>query len=164
MTIDIMEQIDRLEKMTQNLSDEVVLSKPDDKSWSICGIIEHMISVERGVSVLLKNNEGETIDVESYFSEDQIEAVNQNTESRYRAPLPLHPKGRIQNVEKGVGMLRQLRTDLHQAIASNKIQWNLETLAHPFLGPMTKKDWLTFMTSHFDRHLIQIEKTLSTLK
>ena len=163
MITKLIEQVDRLEKMIENLSEEEALKKSDDSSWSVCEIIEHMISVERGIAVLLKNNEGAIITDSSYYGKDKIESINQNMEARYKAPSPLNPKGRINNVEKGIGMLREVRTGLKGAIDSDKIQWNIEPVPHPLIGKMTKQDWLSFMTSHFERHLVQIERTIASV-
>jgi hypothetical protein len=52
--------------------------------------------------------------------------------------------------------MERLNAKIKAAVEPGEIAFDGQTWPHPYLGEMTKLDWLHFLIAHTDRHLAQI--------
>jgi len=140
--------------------------KPSEKVWSILECVEHVYLIAEIVlkvfvtpPVTEKTEDSPT----ELFGEQKLNKLL-ITNRAFKAPAPdfVSPKGRFANSADAMENINRIIGEIIQHINANTIEKETQTIKHPVLGEMTKVDWVHFMISHTNRHILQIEdlKTL----
>lgn len=162
--MDLFTQCQHLQDIIGQLTPTELNYKKNTEAWSIMEILEHLVLVEIGIAKMIGNNKGSIQEKANLQNTEMLKKFTKNREKKYKAPVTIQPTGMIKEAASAIEMLVNNRERLTDAINSDKIDWMIETPPHPFAGPMSKRDWLDFMSAHMDRHMDQITEVISEMK
>ncbi len=151
--------LSRLDKVLVALDDDTARKRLTPDSWSALDCIEHLYVVNTGVLRILRAPVTQRM-------ERPPEAVGRSVINRYlpdrtrkySSPEGVRPTGRFHTLEQARTAMEQLNAKIKAAVEPGEIAFDGQTWQHPYLGEMTKLDWLHFLIAHTDRHLAQIQE------
>lgn len=151
--------------LLEGISEEQAKHKPAVDTWSVLECVEHIFLVDVGVSKTLTvttPQEAEN-DKSELFSHDKLHHILVNKRSDFKVPAPdfVTPKGKFQTLEEAKKGIEIVIEKIIFHLNTNDISKETHTIAHPRLGEMTKTDWVHFLISHTNRHLLQIRELLN---
>ena len=161
---------DRLAAVLGDVRPQEATVRPDDNTWSIQEIVEHLTMVEFGTArictkllneakVAGKRSDGR-VELSAVFAERSAQVANQ----RLEAPDRVHPTGKVTILESFDRMkankllFDDMRVDLEHYDLSNP------KFPHPYFGDITAPEWLVLLGGHELRHTKQIENLLEKLR
>jgi hypothetical protein len=155
----------------QNNSDEMaalVRAIPADQihihendKWSILQILEHVWIVEKACMMMLARPSATHADKAELHGNDKIKAAMLNSPNRrVEAPASVQPKGKFTDIETLMKSFFEQRSQFQQDLEAGKLVVDNRTQKHASLGEMTMADWMYFMLSHTQRHMVQIRERL----
>lgn len=156
--MNLLVQPESLRRQVADTDREFLHFTPDESIWSLHLILGHIFKVEKGVKSILMNNGGVEIETEALYSEEQIHLISMDRRVKYKAPIATIPTRTDHSLDESLKAIKDLRSEIYHAIEMNQIVWNTSGPPHPLFGKMSKMDWLHFLISHFDRHMLQIEE------
>lgn len=149
--------------------DEATL-RPDDQTWSIQEIVEHLTMVEFGTARICTKLLGESkkggkpsngrVELSTVFAERSARVATQ----RLEAPDRVHPTGNVpisesfERMEANQKLFDDMLPDLERYDLSN------QRFPHPYFGEITAAEWLVLLGGHELRHTKQIEKLLEKIR
>lgn len=151
-----------LKKSVDGLTEEQLRFSPGEDQWSINQCLEHIILSEPMIFAMFKQeiskpNLSETPPKPSNSDEEIINSITDRSE-KYQAPEMLKPTGKYKNVKEALTAFEVGRGEIINYIKNADIN-ALRT--HTSQGPTGRVDGyqnLLFITSHSDRHILQIEE------
>ncbi len=136
--------------------------KPSEKDWSVLEIVEHVFLINKAVyKVLTTPPPAERMEntLSELLGEQKINKLLViNRSHKVAAPDFSKPTGHFTNITDANQNIQSITDKIVGHINSNKIEEESHTIKHPMLGEMTKVDWVHFMISHTDRHILQVEE------
>lgn len=157
---------EKLKSVVTNLSDEQAGFLPDDESWSIMNIVEHLAVVEEGMikicAKLLREAQVKGIEAngEAKISPDFLRKIAESHNQKIKAPEMVRPTG-TKTISESLTKMDENRRKL------SEIRQLFETVEcsdfkfpHPVFGELTAHEWLALIGGHEWRHLQQIKKLL----
>ena len=172
--IDTNDFIARLEQSTASLlrildgaNGAELSQRPADAAWSALECIEHIVISEIGILRILSrppDNDDIRGDGAELLGRTRIENELHDRSRRYTAPESAAPRGKYADATTALDALRRNRTRIAEMIESGAIRFDGATRSHPLMGEMTKIDWFNFLLAHADRHQVQIEATLASIR
>ncbi len=151
--------LERIRSTVLPLTDEQRTSSKAG-SWSVQGILEHLVIVEEGTLALIGKLVERARKQEappSPFRADVSAKVAQYTNRKVKTKERYEPSGRL-SVEDSLarlGRAEQSLGDLRTKI--NEINGSTVSFPHWELGTFTLNEWCAFLVLHEDRHARQIE-------
>ncbi len=149
-------------KSFTSLTQPQVEYKLSSTSWSVLECVEHIYIVNVAVLKSITTPAPEKIenDKTELFGEGKLNhiLVNKRDEFKVIAPEFASPKGRFKTVEEVKQNINSIIDKIIDYISTNKIEEDTQTIKHFRLGEMTKVDWIHFLISHTNRHILQIEE------
>lgn len=140
--------------------------KPTENTWSILECVEHVFLIGEAVLKVVetppKTEKAENEKTELFGEEKLNKLLVINRAFKVPAPDFVCPKGRFTKSTDAIQDINFIINKIIHHINSNPIDLETITIKHPVLGAMTKIDWIHFMISHTNRHILQIEE-LKTL-
>lgn len=144
--------------------------RPDDDTWSVAEVLEHLRLAEAGVVRLLEKRglpardaglarETETASVLHTLDHVALE------ERRQRVPAPaLVQPARDVTAAAAFAGLTEVRQRLRAALVALD-GWAIGTLSHPhpILGPLDFHQWVLFVAQHEARHTRQVREIAASL-
>ena len=145
-----------------SLSHEEATERPDPSVWTVLECLEHIVVTNLAVFRFVSSDQSgkSETDVEELIPRDRMKRALHNRDRKYQAPEPIRPTGRFKTLQEAVDQLQWIRTQFGEFLSKHPTV-NRATWDHPFLGAMTKKDWLHFVVDHTERHTFQIDEILS---
>jgi uncharacterized damage-inducible protein DinB len=150
----------RLLSAIEGLSDDQLNWKPDESTWSISQIVQHVAKVESGSSQLIQlglSQEPTFVPIDIPFAQllsDRSRKVN--------APDYLHPSAEPKTIEQFKETLHSSREKLFAALDSIENAALLDStsppMAHPVFGHLSTGQWISLVPLHEERHIQQIEE------
>ena len=136
--------------------------KPSPTSWSILECLEHIFLVNVSVSKSITIPAPEKIenDKTELFGEGKLNhlLVNKRDAFKVIAPEFASPKGKFTTVEDAKQNINSIINEMINYISTHPIDQETHPIKHFRLGEMTKVDWIHFLISHTNRHILQIEE------
>ena len=136
--------------------------KPSSTSWSILECVEHVflvnVSVSKNITILapekIENDKTEL------FGEGKLNhlLVNKRDAFKVIAPEFASPKGKFITIEDAKQNITSIINEITNYILTHPIEQETHSIKHFRLGEMTKVDWIHFLISHTNRHILQIEE------
>lgn len=151
-----------------SLSQKQIDWRPNNESWSIGEVLDHLVLVETGISKLLhvkarEAQSGDTSPTEgsALASLDRFPVGNRRR--RMSAPAIVTPRCGKQKDELTAN-LSSSRAKLMNSIAllANHDLHQLRH-THPTLGELDLYQWILFIGKHERRHLQQVQEILSSI-
>ena len=159
-----------LEIVLGGVSPEEASQIPDDGSWSIQKIVEHLALVAGGAArICTKLVDGARADNKpadgSFTLSDEFNHRSEMAAAaKIEAPERVVPSGEvpiaasIQNLAAAQAALESLRPDMESLDLSG------HTFPHPFFGELTAAEWLVIAGGHEVRHTLQIQRVLEQIR
>ena len=158
----------RFDERTSALGPEDLSARPDEASWSVVEIVEHVSMVEKSILKLIKmllmkaEAAGVAANEDGSIGPVSVEAiVERSLREKYNAPETALPSGNV-SVKDSLERMRAVRENLEE-LRPRLAKMNLSQASypHPAFGPMNVYEWLILIGIHKDRHLRQIEAIIS---
>lgn len=171
MTLNISDYIQKLDQNAVELfslldtcSEEEIKIHPEN-SWSILEVCEHIFLTEKTViSFSFHPIEKKSEKSELFGTEKLRKIIIQLRARKVSAPEFLKPKGLFKSVSEFKNEFTRHRELLKQGLLSERIVIDNSVYPHPYLGEMTRRDWMHFIPTHTERHTYQISDILEILR
>lgn len=162
---DIFEYLDEtkesLEASVNDLSAEQMQFKPDDESWSVAQIVEHIITVEGALKSMLeaKIQAGENLDQKSEIkmSDDDVVALITNRTEKIKTQDQFQPSGKFSEADEAMEAFEDQREDIVDWLKGAEVDMRNYVNEFPF-GKIDAYQTVLFMAGHTERHTAQIEE------
>ena len=136
--------------------------KSSENSWSILECAEHVFLIAKAVLKVMETpgttgkTENESTELFGEQKLNKLLVINR----AFKVPAPdfVAPKGFFVDSSTAIQNMNTIIDKIVDHINTNKIDLETHTIKHPVLGAMTKLDWIHFMISHTNRHILQIEE------
>jgi uncharacterized damage-inducible protein DinB len=140
--------------------------RPTPNAWSVAEVLEHLVTVERGIAKLLAKRGRETPAPDAMaatpLDETRIAALR-GREKRIEAPERVRPTGAVRCAD-ALRALGETRAALRSAVlGATPAALDGCTHAHPVLGTLTLRDWVHFIAHHEARHAAQVAEIADSL-
>jgi hypothetical protein len=138
--------------------------KSSPTSWSILECAEHIFLVDKAVYKSISTPIPETVenDKTELFGEGKLNHLLVNKrEFKVVAPVTVSPTNHFKTLEETKQNINAIIDLIIDYIDTHKIEEETLTIKHARLGEMTKVDWIHFLISHTNRHILQIEEVKS---
>ncbi|MEO0471444.1 MAG: DinB family protein [Bacteroidota bacterium] len=148
-----------LSQFLEKVDEKAASQKPAPKAWSVVGILEHLLIVERSLAHLFQ---GKT-DPAQRDPEQQIAVIQQafsRHDRQYDAAKMIFPQGEVQSVREGMERLIGVRAKLQALLAEDNLHEVCTDFRHFAFGEMTRVEWIYFCILHTERHMVQMEKAI----
>lgn len=164
---------EKLKQAVANLSETEANFRPNETSWTIAEIVEHIAIVENGMAkicgkLLSKSAENNiTNDGKTFISSEFLEKsalIADRRKRKAQAPERVLPSGKLSIAESFAAMDENAK--ILESIRENleKINTSEAKFPHPFFGDMNATEWLALIGGHEIRHIDQIEEILEQQK
>lgn len=161
---------ERLAGVLDSVRPDEAVAQPDDETWSIQEIVEHLTMVEFGTARICtkllneakqagKHSDGR-VELSAVFAERSAQVSTQ----RLEAPDRVHPTGKVtlaeafERMDANKKLFSEMRPDLERYDLSK------HKFPHPYFGDITAAEWLVLLGGHELRHTKQIEKLLAKIR
>jgi len=162
--IDIFEYLEEtqeaLVESSQDLTDEQMQYKPDENSWSVAQIIEHIIMVEGSLKSMLENKikEGTSeMNSEVKFTDDQIVEMITNRSQKMPTQDQFQPSGKFESSDEALETFKDQREEMVDWLKDSDVDMRSFVNEFPF-GTIDGYQSVLFMAGHTSRHTAQIEE------
>ena len=102
-----------LEESVEGLSEEQMQFKPDEESWSVAQIVEHIITVEGALKSMLeaKFEAGENLDqkAEVKMTDDQVVALITDRSGKIKTQDQFQPSGKFSDADEALEAFKDQR-------------------------------------------------------
>lgn len=157
---------ERLLSEIAGLGEEELNWKPNDSSWSIAQVVEHISKAEDSIAQLIPIGLAQS---PTYEQRDlRLQQFIPDRSSKIQAPDRLEPSKEPQTYEQLVSLLAQSRARTIAILNSitDTSLLSITSPAHPHLvfGPMSTGQWIDTIPLHEMRHIHQIEELKEQMK
>lgn len=154
----------------KNYSDAKLNEKPNEDSWSVLQIMQHLMKAESGSIDYVKKKLSyeptlEKAGVKSTFNSLMLN-IALSTPIRVKAPTQISGENLLTDLTfwDVAKQWKQQRKELQIYLESLPAElYTKEVYKHPMTGKMTLSNMLSFFNTHVDRHNKQIRKTLKKI-
>ena len=152
----IEEKRNELLAFVEEVSDEEARTKPDENSWSILEVLEHLYLMEQ--MIVHQMNQAIKRGDEQQVNEKPLHKTT-NRDYKVEAPETLKPKGEFNTLKDAKKGLEHTREATY-FLVHNKDKETLQNRAfpHPSFGDLNLEQWVEFIGWHELRHLDQMKE------
>lgn len=135
-----------------NTTDTELNEIPFEGSWTIGQVAEHIIICSGSVQ------DNEVADAERAFDEkvEDLRAIFLNMEEKSKAHPAVTPKEPPHTKDNLLSGLEANKNNLLNIAATRDLTKLSKDMEFPFMGYLTRYEWLSFINVHTQRHLNQI--------
>ena len=146
-----------LEAAVASVPQELRDQRPDPGRWSVAEVLEHLAVLEGGIVQLLRS-QAAAGPAEAAAASTLDERAVLDRSRPWVAPPRVQPRGEL-SAAAAWERLGQTRAALLAAMEGGDEQsLTQKTYPHPVLGPLSLRQWVTFIGLHEGRHAAQIEE------
>lgn len=151
-----------LKKSVAGLTEEQLHFGPGEGQWSISQCVEHIILSEPMIFGMFKQeiSKPDTSEISqkpSYTDEEIVNSITNRSE-KYQAPEMLKPTGKYNNINEALAAFENGRKEIIDYIKNADIKVLRNHISQGPAGPVDGYQNLLFITTHSDRHILQIEE------
>lgn len=151
-----------LKKSVAGLTDEQLNFSPTEDQWSINQCVEHIVLSEPMIFGMFKqetskSDSSKTSQKPSYTDEEIVNSITNRSE-KYQAPEILKPTGKYKNMSEALVAFENGRKEIINYIKNADINALRNHISQGPAGPVDGYQNLLFITTHSDRHILQIEE------
>ncbi len=139
--------------------------KPAADRWSIREVAEHILVSEQAFRNLITTQLMEGPAPTGDNSQDESAKISKfmnDRSQRFQAPDFALPTGRWPSQQAFLDAWEQTRGETMEFVEDTELDLHGHTLQHPAFGMIDGNEWLTAMTSHAERHLLQIREVMQS--
>lgn len=145
----------------KNVPDTAASIRPNDSSWSILEIAEHIAVAEHGMFRAIELGTERTSPPD-YARDAAIVDRGANREMKVQAPERSRPKGRWTTMAEAVAAFENSRANTILFVEKGERDPRKIECQHPLLGALDGHQVLLLMSAHLERHTAQIEEIKQT--
>jgi len=145
-------------EVVERASEALFLKKPNETSWSMAELVEHIIMVEKGILGTIQKM-GAKAAAEAIISKLDDKAIIQlisNRARKVKAPEHFIPKGIFSSKEIAIQGLRAHRAQIEAFITATKLPLKNIGFPHFAVGMLNGENWSNFMAGNCKRHADQM--------
>ncbi len=162
------ERKERLWEQLQKLDESKLSLQPDDKSWSIIQVIDHLVFSESASLSYSKKKllAGDDLKRPTFFHTQRMSFYNVILLSHYKIKAPSVVSNPVNEKSLSVVMAQfeDSRVELRQFLERfPKKYLSKAVYKHPLAGRIAILQMLKFFEAHFIHHTYQIDRTLKRL-
>ncbi len=150
-----------LEASLDDLSAEQMQFRPDDESWSVAQIVEHIIIVEGALKSMLETRiqAGENLDKKSEIkmSDEDVVALITNRSEKIQTQDQFQPSGKFSEADEAIEAFMDQRGAIVDWLEVAEVDMRNYVNEFPF-GMIDAYQTVLFMAGHTERHTAQIEE------
>lgn len=163
--IDVIEYLketkEALDESVEGLSDEQMQFKPDENTWSVAQVVEHIIIVEGTLKSMLEGlfEEGETPDqkAEVKMTDEEVVGLITNRKDKIQTQPQFQPSGKFTSAEDALDAFDEEREKTLDWLKDSDVNMRNYVSEFPF-GKIDAYQTILFMAGHSARHTAQIEE------
>lgn len=147
-----------VKKVAEEATEALFLKKPNDTSWSMAELVEHIIMVEKGIlgTIQKMGAKASTEPVVSNIDDAKIVKLISNRGMKVKAPEYFVPKGIFTSKKMALEAFRAHREGIKNFITTTTIPLENIGFPHFVVGMLNGESWFTFMAGHCMRHADQM--------
>ncbi len=149
-----------VKKVVEGATEALFLKKPDETSWSMAELVEHIIMVENGIlgTIQKLGAKAPTERVVSKIDDAKIIKLISNRKMKVDAPAHFVPKGVFSSKEMALQAFGAHRKGIQNFISTTTIPLENIGFPHFVAGMLNGESWFTFMAGHCKRHAEQMSE------
>ena len=147
-----------VEKAVKGAAEALFQKKPDETSWSMAELVEHIIMVEKGIlgTIQKLGAKAPTEPVISKVGDAKIIKLISNRGVKVDAPAYFVPKGIFTSKAMALQAFSTHRTAIKDFITTTTLPLENIGFPHFVIGMLNGESWFTFMAGHCKRHAAQM--------
>ena len=156
---------ERFVKSLTGLSDAQLNFQPNEKSWTVGMVAEHLVLTEGALRGMIQNgamkaplNADPNI---CRMSDNVIRMVVTNRTQKFQAPEMVQPKKQITTVEALIAAFKKERAMNIDILKNTQADLRNHFAENPLFGNIDAYQWFMFMNGHTERHLAQIDEIMA---
>ena len=149
---DIREVFDNVIQLVNNTTNDELNEVPFEGSWTIGQVAQHIILCSGGVLDNQTKEAGRPYDEKV----DELRSIFLNMEQKSQAAPGVYPSMRMYNQEELVKQLESNKANLLGIIDERDLMQLSLDIEFPFMGYLTRYEWLAFICFHTHRQLNQM--------
>lgn len=153
-------KFDSLVGFLENIDSKLLNSAPYNTGWTIGQIAEHIIICSAGIP------DQNTAEPDRDYKEKikPIDELFLNMELKFKTSDFLEPKMPPHSLDVLILNLSKNKETLLRTIEDKDLKVVCEDMELPTFGYLTRYEWISFVLSHTQRHIWQIENIYNLLK
>ncbi|HYZ84788.1 MAG TPA: DinB family protein [Bryobacteraceae bacterium] len=131
-----------------------------EDQWTIAEVVEHIVMVERGISVMLQRKlmQSSPVDQVSSDLDERIRLAVVDRSCKQQTPERLNPSGKFPDGPAALEAFESTRAKTLEWFSTASDDLRRYRMPHPVLGPIDGYQWIVFVAAHAERHTLQIEE------
>lgn len=147
-------------------TDKQLMSQPDEASWSVIQVLDHLYTVERAsVNYCLKKiKAGDQIPRSNWWGKLRFQLYMPFLYSKikFKAPKGVDKPRNEMGIEAMKQIYAQLQDDLERFLEEYPDRFlNRAIYKHPFAGRITLDQMIIFLSAHWGHHQHQLDRLLA---
>jgi hypothetical protein len=155
----------QLVQLVEALTPEAWTFKPAEDRWSVAEVADHLLLAEQLFKQVINGPLMESPPPDEMSAagsrSDEIRDVMLDRSQKFQAPDPVKPTGRWPTQAEFLEAWKTERAATLDWIETTDANLHGHTYELPAIGIMDGQEWMTFMASHCERHLLQIEEVMA---
>jgi hypothetical protein len=145
--------------------------RPSPDRWSVAEVLEHLATIEtlnhkllrHGLEVARAEGRARPAHAALFVIDERLVERTTDRRERWISPEFGEPRGGTV-AEASWKTLETVRAEIRQVVAeSDAFAFEAPLARHPFLGPLTYREWIVFLGAHEARHAAQIVEVSEAL-
>ncbi len=147
-----------VKKVVEGATEALFQKKPDETSWSMAELVEHIIMVEKGVlgTIQKMGAKASAEPIVSKIDDAKIIKLIANRDIKVKAPEQFLPKGIFTTKEMALQALTAHRAVIQEFISTTTLPLKNIGFPHFAIGMLNAENWFLFMAGHCKRHAEQM--------
>jgi hypothetical protein len=150
----------KLLQTIENVSPEQWTYKAAPDRWSIAECVEHITAAEPFIRAMIAKSL-ETPAGKDAKKDDLILTAIVDRSKKFKAPEPLIPTNKFATKAEAIAAFKAERAKTI-ALAGTDADFRAHGSDHFAFGPLDSHGWMLFLSSHSERHTLQIEEVTKT--
>lgn len=157
------ENTDLLIETVTEVPDSKFNIQPEEGSWSVAQVVEHLYRSEFGIPKLFQGETQKDIDRAPDAYIEQMRKQFLESDRKMKASGIILPREGESSKEELISKFELNRTKISELIGKLDPDELCLSFKHPIFGYLTRQEWAHFNIIHTQRHLGQIQRILSQL-
>lgn len=154
----------RLQSVVSGFSEEQLSFLPNDSTWSVAQVLEHIVTTEAAILQMVKQNfQSESIDTTrtEIPTDQEFIAMVTDRSQKGNAPEMLQPTGKYANLQAVLNEFTTTRDSIQQFIQQTPIETMRAQISDSPAGTIDGYQNLLLIPAHTERHTKQIEEVMA---
>ncbi|MFD1095556.1 DinB family protein [Salegentibacter chungangensis] len=160
---ELTESREELLSTLDGVSDEQLNFKPDESTWSLAEITEHLAIAENAISGMVQQSLQAPVDEaspkEASVTDEQILQIIRDRSKKVKTQEPLEPKDKFGSFEESLEAFKQKRQENIDYVKTTDDDLREHFTKLPF-GSVDAYQLILFMSGHTQRHIAQMEEVM----